>query len=93
MSRASSGNPATPREIVNCPWGRASCPLKYNSSIALRMRSPISTAPDFRVSGRMTENSSPPNRLTTSMPRTLARSALPTCTSARSPAGWPLASL
>ena len=51
------------------------------------------TAPSLPVSGRMSANSSPPNRATMSVSRALARITPAASTSARLPNRWPCVSL
>src|SRR5207248_1162428 len=58
-----------------------------------RMRSPTAWAPSPPVSGRISANSSPPKRDTTSVSRALPRITAAASTSARLPARWPWVSL
>ena len=66
---------------------------KMAASMRSRMRSPTAAAPSLPVSGRISANSSPPKRATTSVSRALRRISPAASISARLPYRWPCVSL
>ena len=77
-----------PTEAVKCT-DRPSAWRNLNARSLSQMRSATKTAPSRPVSGKITENSSPPNRATTSVSRAQLRMTAAASTSALLPDMWP----
>src|SRR4029078_4125763 len=85
---ATSGSVATPTDTVR--WMLRPSPCRNLCALTRsRMRSPTAAAPSLPVSGRISANSSPPKRATTSVSRALWRISPAASTRARLPTPAP----